>query len=146
MAVITDAGDSLDIHPRNKEVVGKRLALWALANEYGKKNLEYSGPVYKSMKIENDKIKITFDHAEGLYTLDNHLNEFTIAGDDHKFWPAQAKIEGNTVVIWNDMVTKPVAVRYSWKNVPHPELYNKSALPASPFRTDQWQGETFGKN
>ena len=146
MAVTTDAGDSLDIHPKNKEVVGKRLALWALANDYGKKNLEYSGPVYKSMKAENDKIRITFDHAAGLEAKDGLFTEFTIAGDDQKFLPGQAKIEGNTVVVWNDLITKPVAVRYSWKNVPHPNLYNKTGLPASPFRTDQWQGETFGKN
>ena len=147
MAVITDAGDSLDIHPTNKEIVGKRLALWALAKDYGKANIEYSGPVYKSMKRENEKIRITFDHAvSGLEAKHGQLNEFIIAGEDQKFLPAQAKIEGNTIVVWNEMITKPVAVRYSWKNFPHPDLYNKSGLPATPFRTDQWPGVTFGKN
>lgn len=153
MAVTTDNGDSLNIHPRNKELVGKRLSLWALYNDYGKKNIIVSGPLYKSMKIEGDKIRIRFDYDKGLIAKDGALKEFTIAGDDQNFVPANAKIvqgtpsgEGNTVVVWSDAVKNPKAVRFAWKNVPHPNLYNEAGLPASPFRTDDWKLVTEGKN
>ena len=147
MAVITDSGDSTDIHPRNKEVVGERLALWALAKNYGKKDIAYSGPVYQSMKIEGNKIILHFDFVNGgLKAKDGKLKEFTIAGDNQKFVPAHAIIKGNTVVVWSDEISKPVAVRFAWKNFMRPNLYNGAGLPASPFRTDDWQGETFGKN
>ncbi|HEX7903206.1 MAG TPA: sialate O-acetylesterase [Chitinophagaceae bacterium] len=147
MVVIMDAGDSADIHPRNKEIVGKRLSLWPLANEYGKKNITVSGPVYKSMKNEGDKIRIQFDFAvDGLVAKDGALTEFSIAGADQQFIPAHAVIEKNTIVVWSDEIKKPVAVRFGWKNVPKTNLYNKAGLPASPFRTDDWPGETFGKN
>jgi sialate O-acetylesterase len=146
IAVTIDNGDSLDIHPRNKELVGKRLSLWALKNEYGKKNIVISGPLYKSMKIEGDKIRINFDFANGLIAKDGGLKEFTIAGDDQNFIPAIAKIEGNAVVVWSDAVKNPRAVRFAWKNVPHPNLYNGAGLPASPFRTDNWKLTTEGKN
>lgn len=146
MAVTTDNGDSLDIHPRNKELVGKRLSLWALQNEYGKKDLIVSGPLYKSMKTEGNKIRIGFDYDKGLSAKDGELKEFTIAGDDQNFIPANAKIEGNTVVVWSDAVKAPKAVRFAWKNVPHPNLYNGAGLPASPFRTDEWKLTTQGLN
>ncbi|WP_162053404.1 sialate O-acetylesterase [Pontibacter pamirensis] len=147
MAVITDAGDSLDIHPQNKQVVGKRLALWALAKNYGQKNIVYSGPVYKSMQVAKNKIKLSFDHvAGGLVAKDGDLTEFTIAGADQQFVPAQAKIEGNKVVVWSNEVKNPVAVRFAWERIPEPNLYNKAGLPATPFRTDTWQAETYGKN
>jgi sialate O-acetylesterase len=146
MAVTTDNGDSLNIHPRNKELVGKRLSLWALRNEYGKKNIIVSGPLYKSMKIEGNKIRISFDFDKGLVAKDGELKEFTIAGDDQNFIPANAKIEGNTVIVWSDEVKNPKAVRFAWKNVPHPNLYNAAGLPASPFRTDNWKLMTEGKN
>jgi sialate O-acetylesterase len=146
MAVTTDNGDSLNIHPRNKELVGKRLSLWALHNEYGKKNIIVSGPLYKSMQIEGDKIRIYFDFDQGLTAKDGALREFTIAGDDQNFVPAQARIEGHTVVVWSDEVKHPKAVRFAWKNVPHPNLYNEAGLPASPFRTDDWKLITEGKN
>lgn len=147
MAVTTDNGDSLDIHPRNKKLVGERLSLWALHNEYGQK-AEYSGPLYRSMKITGNKIRIQFDHAgDGLVAKGNSaLQEFTIAGSDEKFVPANAVIEGDEVVVWSDAIEKPVAVRFAWRNVPTPNLYNKAYLPASPFRTDSWKGVTEGKN
>lgn len=148
MAVTTDNGDSLDIHPRNKKLVGERLSLWALHNQYGKKNLIMSGPLYKSMKVEATKIKIQFDFVDGgLVTKDgNELTEFTIAGDDEKFVAAKAAIIGDEVVVWSDAVVKPVAVRFAWRNIPKPNFYNKAELPASPFRTDSWKGVTEGKN
>lgn len=147
MAVITDAGDSLNIHPRNKAVVGHRLALWALAKSYGKTDLVYSGPLYQSAKREGNKIRIRFSFAEGgLIAKDGTLSGFTIAGADRQFVPATAVIEGNTVVVASDAVAKPVAVRFSWSKVPRAVLLNKAGLPASPFRTDDWPGETFNQN
>lgn len=146
MAVTTDNGDSLNIHPRNKELVGKRLSLWALRNEYGEKHIIVSGPLYKSMKIEGNKIRIVFDFEKGLVAKDGELKEFTIAGDDQNFVQANAKIERNTVVVWSDEVKNPKAVRFAWKNVPHPNLFNGAGLPASPFRTDNWKLTTEGKN
>ncbi|WP_147205969.1 sialate O-acetylesterase [Segetibacter aerophilus] len=148
MAVTTDNGDSLDIHPRNKKLVGERLSLWALRNEYGQKNLVPSGPLYKSMKVEGAKVKVQFDFADGGLVAKNaaELTEFTIAGDDQKFVPARATISGNEVVVWSDAVAKPVAVRFAWRNIPTPNFYNKAGLPASPFRTDNWKGITEGKN
>jgi sialate O-acetylesterase len=146
IAVTTDNGDSLDIHPRNKELVGKRLSLWALRNEYGKKDIVVSGPLYKSMKIEGNKIRISFDFNKGLTAKGSDLTEFTIAGEDQVFVPAQAKIEGNTVAVWSDTIINPKAVRFAWRNIPQPNLYNAAGLPASPFRTDNWKLTTQGKN
>ncbi|OUJ75817.1 sialate O-acetylesterase [Hymenobacter crusticola] len=147
MAVITDAGDSLDIHPRNKEVVGHRLALWALAKEYGQKNLAYSGPVYHDMKMEKGKARLTFDYMAGGLVAQggSELKQFTIAGADSVFVPAQAKIEGKSVVVWSDRVKQPVAVRFAWREVPKPNFYNAAGLPATPFRTDTWRTPTQGK-
>jgi sialate O-acetylesterase len=138
MAVTVDNGDSLDIHPRNKKLVGERLSLWALHNEYGKKDIAYSSPLYKSMKVDGNKITITFDFADGgLVAKDGKpLREFTIAGDDKNFVPANATIEGDKVIVWSDAVGNPKAVRFAWRNVPKLNLYNKAGLPASPFRTD----------
>lgn len=147
IVVTTDNGDSLNIHPRNKKLVGERLSLWALHNEYGKNTIVYSGPLYKSMKIEGNKIRILFDFAQGgLLSKDGALSEFTIAGDDQNFLPANAIIEGSEVVVWNMELKSPKAVRFAWKNVPHPNLFNNAGLPASPFRTDNWKLLTEGKN
>ena len=145
MAVTTDNGDSLDIHPRNKEVVGRRLSVWALHNEYGKKDLVVSGPLYKGMKIEGNKIRIRFDFEKGLLAKQGALKEFTIAGNDQQFVPAKAAIEGNAVVVWSEAVAQPKAVRFAWRNLPEPDLYNRAGLPASPFRTDNWTLTTEGK-
>jgi sialate O-acetylesterase len=143
MAVIIDIGDTNDIHPRNKLDVGHRLAVWALANTYGEK-VETSGPLYKSFAIEDDKIRVKFSHIDGgLKTPDGgELKGFAIAGEDRKFVWANARLEGNDVVVSSKDVTKPVAVRYAWADNPICNLYNKAGLPASPFRTDNWPGIT----
>jgi sialate O-acetylesterase len=143
MVVTTDIGDLNDIHPANKQDVGRRLALWALAKAYGKK-LVYSGPIYKSMTVEGNKIRLRFDHVGGgLIAKDGKsLTDFTIAGPDQKFAPAKAKIVEKTIVVESDQVAQPVAVRYAWRNDAAPNLANKEGLPASPFRTDTWKGVT----
>ena len=147
IVVTTDAGDSTNIHPRNKQVVGLRLSKWALADTYGCKDIVKSGPLYKKMKVEEDKIRIYFDFVGGgLQCKGEALTHFTICGSDQKFKPAKAVIEGNTVVVRSDEVTKPVAVRFGWEYIPMPNLYNKEGMPASPFRTDSWKGRTYGAN
>lgn len=139
MAVLTDITTLNDIHPPNKQEVGRRLALWALANTYGKADLVYSGPLYKSMKVDGSKAIITFDHAAGLKSRDGkELSWWSIAGEDKKFVKANAKIEGDTVVVTGEGVTKPVAVRFGWHQLAEPNLNNGADLPASPFRTDTW--------
>lgn len=146
MAVIIDIGEANDIHPKNKQDVGKRLALWALAKTYGK-DLVYSGPIYKSMRIEGDKIVLDFEHiGSGLVAGGGEpLKGFAVAGADHKFVWADAKIDGKTVVVSSTEVSEPAAVRYGWANNPICNLYNKEGLPASPFRTDDWPGITGDK-
>ena len=139
MAVLTDITTLNDIHPPNKQDVGRRLALWALANTYGKANLEFSGPLYKSVKIDGNKAIISFTHAAGLKAQDGKdLSWWSIAGDDKKFVKATAKIEGETVIVTAEGVSKPVAVRFGWHQLAEPNLANGAGLPASPFRTDTW--------
>jgi len=139
MAVIIDIGDAEDIHPRNKQDVGKRLALWALAKTYGRKSLVYSGPLYKSMKIGGNKAIVSFDFVgKGLVARGEPLVGFAIAGDDKVLHAAEAAIDGDTVIVKSEKVEKPVAVRYAWANNPICNLYNADGLPASPFRTDTW--------
>ncbi|MDB5191380.1 MAG: sialic acid-specific 9-O-acetylesterase [Segetibacter sp.] len=147
IVVTTDNGDEKDIHPRNKKLVGERLSLWALHDLYGQKKLTYSGPLYKSIKVEGNKIVLSFDNVgSGLMPKGGELTEFTIAGEDQKFVTAKAVIQGNKVVVTSDPITKPVAVRFAWSNGPNPNFYNKEGLPASPFRTDNWKGATEGRN
>jgi len=143
MAVIIDIGEADNIHPKNKQDVGKRLALWALARNYRKK-LVYSGPIYKSMKVEGNKIVLQFDSVGGglVAGRGRALKGFAIAGADRKFVWADAKIVGDGVVVSCDEVSEPVAVRYAWADNPVCNLYNKEGLPASPFRTDDWPGIT----
>jgi len=143
MAVIIDIGAANDIHPRNKQDVGKRLALWAMGNSYGKK-IVYSGPLYKTMKVEGGKIVLSFDHVGGglLAKGDGPLKGFAVAGEDKKSVWADAKIEGGKVVVSSEQVAAPVSVRYAWADNPICNLYNKEGLPASPFRTDDWPGQT----
>ncbi|MDX2200166.1 MAG: sialate O-acetylesterase [Phycisphaerae bacterium] len=140
MAVTMDIGDPRDIHPANKQEVGRRLALWALAKTYGKPGIAFSGPLYSSMRIEGDAIRIAFDYAEGgLATRDKKLpTHFTIAGSDRKFVTATAKIEGETIVVRADGVANPVSLRYGWGAADEPNLCNRTGLPASSFRTDDW--------
>ncbi|MHC4460535.1 MAG: sialate O-acetylesterase, partial [Planctomycetota bacterium] len=146
MAVIIDIGEANDIHPKNKQDVGKRLALWALGGSYRKK-LVYCGPIYKSMRVESNKIILHFDHVGGGLVAGGGkpLKGFAVAGADRKFVWADAKIDGDTVVVSSDKISEPVAVRYAWANNPVCNLYNKEGLPASPFRTDDWPGITVGK-
>ena len=143
MAVTMDIGDVNDIHPRDKKEVGRRLSLWALAKTYDVKGVDYSGPLYKTMKIEDSRIRIYFDYADkGLSVKGDSLNHFTIAGSDSVFLQAKAKIEGNSVVVWNDNIKNPLAVRYGWSNTAELNLYNSAGLPASPFRTDNFRAPT----
>ena len=139
MVVTTDVGDSLDIHPRNKRVPGERLALWALAKQYGK-NIAYSGPLFKSMKLSGNKLILSFDYADnGLMTPDNEpVKGFYIAGADQQFYPSKAIINGNRIEVFSSQVREPVAVRYAFANFFRANLYNKEGLPATPFRSDSW--------
>lgn len=144
MAVTTDIGNPRDIHPTNKQDVGKRLALWALAKDYGKK-VAYSGPLYQKLEVKGDRAILFFDEADALFARDSKpLTHFTIAGKDRKFHPAEAKIEGKTVVVTSDKVKQPVAVRFGWIDTASPNLVNGAGLPASPFRTDDWPAVTQG--
>jgi sialate O-acetylesterase len=147
MAVTTDIGEEKDIHPKNKQDVGYRLALQALKTVYGKPLIN-NGPVYKSMKVDSDKVSITFDtQGSKLVVKDKYgyLKGFAIAGADKKFYWARARIRGNEITVSSEMVDAPVAVRYAWGNNPDDaNLYNSEGLPASPFRTDEWEGITFG--
>ena len=141
MAVITDIGEWNDIHPLNKQDVGRRLALAAQKVAYGDKKVVYSGPLYQSMKVQGNKIVISFTNTgSGLVAKGGgELRYFAIAGADKKFVWAKATIEGNKVMVWNDNISNPVAVRYAWADNPDgANLYNKEGLPASSFRTDDW--------
>lgn len=136
MAVITDCGNANNIHPPLKEPVGARLALAARAVAYGEK-IEYSGPIYDSMKIDGDQAILSFKHVGGgLEARGGALRGFTVAGESNKFVEAVAVIKDERVVVSSGAVPKPVAVRYGWTNVPDVNLYNREGLPASPFRTD----------
>ncbi len=145
MSVITDLVDNIrDIHPRKKEPVGNRLASWALAKDYGREDVIYSGPHYKSLKVEGTKAIVTFSHTGGgLKSRDEKpLTEFEIAGEDAKFVAADATIDGDTVVVQSKEVAAPTQVRFGWRNVANPNLMNGKGLPASPFRTKDWKGWT----
>lgn len=144
MAVTTDIGDGNDIHPKNKQDVGARLADIALAKVYNVK-MEYSGPLYKSYKIEHNSIILDFDFNAGIKAKESSLKGFSIAGSDQKFYWAEAKIVDGKVVVYAQEVPDPVAVRYNWADNPDGNLTNASGLPASSFRTDNWKGITEGK-
>lgn len=136
MAVITDVGDEKDIHPKQKEPVGQRLALAALALQYGKK-VDYSGPEFDKLAVDGSKAVVSFKHlGGGLVAKGDKLTGFTVCGDDHKFVNADATIVDNKVVVSSPMVSKPVAVRYGWADCPVVNLWNKAGLPATPFRSD----------
>lgn len=143
MAVIIDIGEANNIHPKNKQDVGRRLALWALAKNYGK-DVVYSGPLYKTMNVEGNKAVLSFEHVGGGLVAGGGgpLKGFAIAGADRKFIWADAKIEGDKVIVSSNEVSAPAAVRYAWADNPVCNLYNAEGLPASPFRTDSWPGVT----
>jgi len=145
MVVTTDIGNPNNIHPKNKQDVGKRLALWAMAKTYGQADIVYSGPIYKCMKVEGDKIRIMFDHiGGGLVAKDGPLTYFTIATKDGDFVPATAVIDGDDILVSSKDIKDPAAVRFGWENSAEPNLFNKEGLPASPFRTDDRKGVTYG--
>ena len=140
MAVTTDIGNLRDIHPRNKQGVGRRLALWALAKDYGRDDVTYSGPLYKTMAVEGNTIRLIFDHiGSGLTSRDEKpLTWFQIAGEDKQFVEAQATIDSDTIVVSSETIKNPVAVRFGWHQSAEPNFVNNEGLPASPFRTDAW--------
>jgi sialate O-acetylesterase len=145
MAVTTDIGEANDIHPRNKQDVGKRLAAIALNRDYGK-DIEFSGPTFSAMKVDGDKVRVSFDHlGGGLVVKDKYgyLKGYEVAGSDRKFHYAKAWIEGTEVVVSASEVKNPVAIRYAWADNPEDaNLYNNAGFPAAPFRSDTWEGIT----
>jgi len=145
LAVTIDVGDSRNLHPPRKAEIGDRLALWALGTTYGRQ-IVYSGPIYESMKITGNEIHIRFRYVGGgLEGRGDALEGFSMAGTDRKFHWADARVEGDEVVVSSREVSSPVAVRYAWAGSPEGNLYNKNGLPASPFRTDDWPGASAGK-
>ena len=140
MVVISDLVDDVNnVHPQNKKDVGLRLANYALAETYGKKGIAHKSPMYKRMELQKDKIRIWFDNAEnGLISKGGVPKEFFIVGDDKIFMPAVAVIEGNSIIVSNKKIKKPVAVRFGFSNTATPNLFNKEGLPANLFRTDDW--------
>jgi len=143
MAITIDVGDAKNIHPKNKQAVGKRLALWALARTYDKR-MPYSGPLFRRCERLGDKLVVTFDHADGgLRTPTGSAFPigFEIAGEDKRFMAAKAEIMGDAVMLTNPGIREPVAVRYAWAANPNCNLFNAAGLPASPFRSDDWELE-----
>lgn len=136
MAITIDVGEARDIHPKNKQAVGQRLAMAALANVYEKEGVA-SGPLYQSHAIDGNRVVVTFDHVgNGLKVKGDVLKGFAIAGSNGKWQWAQAKVDGNKVVVWHPDIAEPKAVRYGWGDNPEVSLYNSAGLPAGPFRTD----------
>lgn len=149
MATAIDLGDSTDIHPRNKQEVGRRLALQARRVAYGEKGVVDSGPVFDQLTISGNTVRLTFRNpGHDLVLRDTggpYLKGFALAGADRQFVWAQGELQGNVIVLRSPQVPKPVAVRYAWGNMPFLNLYNREGLPAPPFRTDQWPDLTTGK-
>lgn len=142
MAVTLDIGDAKYIHPREKRMVGERLAYWALAKDYGVKGIEYSGPLFKEMSVKKNKVNIVFDNVpNGISSFGKEITGFEIAGEDKVFYPAKGKIERakGTVSLISEQVQKPVAVRYNFKNLANASIFSSAGLPASSFRTDSWE-------
>jgi len=145
LATTIDIGEASTIHPHNKQEVGRRLMLVALANHYGK-DVVCSGPTYKSKQLQGSSIRICYDHVSGgLQVHGDKLLGFAVAGDDRRFVWADATIDGDTVLVTAPSIAKPVSVRYAWANNPTCNLFNAAGLPAVPFRTDQWPGITAPK-
>ncbi len=143
MAVIIDLGDAKDIHPKNKQEVGRRLGLLARKYTYGE-NVAADSPMMESYAIEGSSVRIRFKNAKAL-KADGPVKGFVIAGGDHVFHFADARIDGCDVVVSCPEVKYPLAVRYAWASNPVCNLYNEAGLPASPFRTDDWPGVTIGR-
>jgi sialate O-acetylesterase len=132
-----DIGNPVNIHPADKQDVGKRLALWALSKDYSVPGLDYCGPVYKSVSFDKNKAIVEFDYADSLICGGKKLSSFEIAGTDSVYYPAEAFIENNKVVVLSKKVKIPVAVRYAWDDDVVPNLFNQAGLAASPFRTTE---------
>ena len=140
MAVAIDIGEEKNIHPKNKQEVGRRLSLWALGEVYGKKVEATCGPLPAGHKVRGAEVALSFKHTDGgLVAKDGELKGFVVAGEDRQWKPAQARIDGAQVIVSSPEVKQPVAVRYAWENWPTCNLYNGAGLPASPFRTDDWK-------
>jgi sialate O-acetylesterase len=154
MVVTTDIGDVHDIHPTNKQEVGRRLSLIALADTYvhqlpaDKSPPFFSGPIYEDMVTMGNKIRLTFRHVGGgLEAMGGEpLGHFTICGNDQKFVPAIAEIDGNAVIVHSPEVDKPIAVRFAWVDTAQPNLFNAEGMPASPFRTDTFELQSKDRN
>ncbi len=138
MVPAIDVGMENDIHFMDKTTLAQRLSYWALGKTYGIKGIQYNAPAYKSMAVEGNKAILTFDNAPYLTSYRKTLTLFEIAGEDKKFYPAKAEIKANQITLQSDKVSKPVAVRYAYKEWVIGELYNNDGLPASSFRTDNW--------
>lgn len=138
MAVSSDKGDSLDVHPTHKLEIGERLARWALNKTYGYDKVVPSGPLYKSVSFVKGKAYVEFEYSKGLKPSveGEELRTFEIAGDDEIFYPAQAVVEGNRVKVWTKEVKEPKIVRYGWQPFTRANLVNEEGLPASTFRSD----------
>jgi sialate O-acetylesterase len=135
-----DTGEKDCIHPANKKVAGDRLAYLALVKTYGKKGFVCEGPVMKEMKVEGTQVKLTFDNApNGLTSFGKELTCFEVAGANKRFYPAQAFITGTGITLFSPLVNEPVAVRYAFKDFIIGDLFNVEGLPASSFRTDNWE-------
>ncbi|MEZ5364676.1 MAG: sialate O-acetylesterase [Bryobacterales bacterium] len=139
MAVSIDVGNPTDIHPKNKQDVGKRLALAARSVAYGERDLVYSGPMYRQFTTENGKLKLWFDHVGSGLVLRDGGKGFQVAGPDGRFHAADAETDGKTVTVSSPHVAHPIAARYAWAADPQVSLFNRDGLPASPFRTDDWR-------
>jgi len=138
MGINIDIGEAKDIHPKNKQEAGRRLAQWALGSVYGKP-VATSGPLPAGHEIRGGEVVLKFTHADGgLAAKDGDLRGFVIAGEDRQWKPAQARVDGERVIVTSTEVPQPRAVRYAWENNPSCNLYNGAGLPASPFRTDDW--------
>ena len=146
MVVTSDLVDNInDIHPKMKKDVGLRLANYALAQTYDQKIGSYKSPEFSSMKLEKNKIRLYFNNAEDGLVSKGEATDFYVAGNDQKFLPAKAKIEGNTIIVWNETIKNPVAVRFGFTNAAMPNVFSKSGLPVNLFRTDNWDVQIPGK-
>jgi sialate O-acetylesterase len=136
MIVLSDIGDTLNIHPKNKQDVALRFANLALNRYYKTISLEDTGPLFKEMAIDKNKAIVTFDHSEGLHMVGEKLTCFEVAGEDKVFYPAKARIKDGKVIVQSDKVKAPIAVRFAWSNTATPNLFNGANLPASCFITE----------
>ena len=143
MAITVDIGEKDNIHPANKQDVGKRLSFWALGEVYDKNVLSTCGPLPAGHEIKGAEVVVNFKHADrGLKAKGGDVKGFMLAGEDKQWKPATAKIEGDKVTVTSAEVAKPVALRYAWTQYPDCNLYNGAGIPASPFRTDDWAIES----